>query len=336
MQTAGPFAEEGIILLKIQGKKNRRPQFSPFPGYPPYLSIYPQNSMAGILYSLGAAFFWSIAVILFRKSGDTMSPVSLNLFKCLIALALLVPTLVVLGIPFFPECPASDWWILALSGIVGVTVADLFFFASLSRLGASLSAVVGCLYLPTVILLSYLFLDERLGPNGLIGGAFVLAALIVSSLHGKGAAVGKRDFVIGLMLGFLGILGLVVGILLVKEILNRSDVAWATTIRLFFAFLGMMVLMAFHPQRRRFWKEMMPSDSWRWAVPASITGNYFALLCWLAGMKYTFVSLAAILNQLSTIMIFILAALFLGERITVNRSISIALAVVGAVVAVYN
>ena len=265
-----------------------------------------------------------------------MSPIALNFFKCGIALTLLFPTLLVLQIPFFPECPASDWWMLAFSGVIGITLADVLFFASLARLGASLSAIVSCLYLPTVIVLSYLFLGERLGVNGLVGGTCVLAALIVSSLHGQSATVQKKDFMIGMALGSFGILWLVVGLLMAKEVLNRSEVAWATTVRLFFALLGMAALIVFHPRRRRILNEMRPSKSWVWAVPASITGNYCALLFWLAGMKYTLVSLAAILNQLSTIMIFILAALFLQEKITINRLISIALAIFGAIVAVFN
>lgn len=113
--------------------------------------------MVGIFYPVGAALFWSIAVILFRKSGDKMSPLSLNFFCCLVALVLLLPTLLVMQIPFFPDCPASDWWLLSLSGILGITLADSFFFASLVRLGAGLSSIVACLYLPTIIVLSYFF-----------------------------------------------------------------------------------------------------------------------------------------------------------------------------------
>jgi drug/metabolite transporter (DMT)-like permease len=66
------------------------------------------------------------------------------------------------------------------------------------------------------------------------------------------------------------------------------------------------------------------------ALPASIVGNYLAMLAWLAGYKYTLVSVAAILNQLSTIFTFILAAIFLKEPVTIPRVISIFLAICGA------
>jgi len=292
--------------------------------------------MAGILFPLGAALFWSIAVILFRKSGDEMSPLSLNLFCCLVALVLFIPTLLVMNIPFFPECPSSDWWILGLSGILGITLADSLFFASLGRLGAGLSSIVSCLNLPTIILLSYLFLGEHLTAKGLIGGALVLSAMIISSLHGRDFAVRKKDIVIGMIQGVLSVLAVAIGIIVVKDVLIRSDIVWATSVRLFIAFLGMVLMVILHPQRRKLFNEMRPSRTWMWAITASIMGHYLGLICWLAGMKYTLVSLAAILNQLSVILIFILAAVFLKEKITVHRSIAITLAKIGAIVTVYN
>jgi drug/metabolite transporter (DMT)-like permease len=58
-----------------------------------------------------------------------------------------------------------------------------------------------------------------------------------------------------------------------------------------------------------------------------------AMLAWLAGFKYTLVSVAAILNQLSTIFTFILAAVFLKEPVTLPRLIAIVMAVCGALLA---
>ena len=69
-------------------------------------------------------------------------------------------------------------------------------------------------------------------------------------------------------------------------------------------------------------------------MPASVCGNFIALLFWVAGMKYTTASQAGILNQMSTIFIFILAAIFLKEKITVNRSIAVA--VTGACLTIFG
>jgi drug/metabolite transporter (DMT)-like permease len=53
-------------------------------------------------------------------------------------------------------------------------------------------------------------------------------------------------------------------------------------------------------------------------------------------MKYTTASRAAILNQMSTIFIFILAAVFLKEKITTNKAVAICLAVSGALLTIFT
>ncbi len=60
-------------------------------------------------------------------------------------------------------------------------------------------------------------------------------------------------------------------------------------------------------------------------------GSYLALIFWIAGMKYTKVGVAAILNQSSTVYVLILAAVFLHEPFTRRKLLASALAVAGIV-----
>jgi drug/metabolite transporter (DMT)-like permease len=82
--------------------------------------------------------------------------------------------------------------------------------------------------------------------------------------------------------------------------------------------------------------ELKYSRAWYTALPASVVGNYIALLCWVAGMKYTTASQAGTLNQMSTIFIFIMAAVVLKEKITHQKLIAICLAVAGAYMTIFT
>lgn len=64
-------------------------------------------------------------------------------------------------------------------------------------------------------------------------------------------------------------------------------------------------------------------------IPGSILGTYLALVFWIGGMKYAPASVASALNQTSNIFIFVLAALFLKERITPYKIAGIIMAVAG-------
>ena len=54
------------------------------------------------------------------------------------------------------------------------------------------------------------------------------------------------------------------------------------------------------------------------------------LFCWLAGFKYAKAGVVALLNQTSTILIVVFAALFLKEPLTRLKVLAVIIAVIGA------
>lgn len=295
--------------------------------------------MLGSALSLGAALFWATSVILFKKSGETISPIPLNIYKSFLALILLAITMFALDVPFFPDKPLSEWALLAFSGVIGIAVADVLFFIALEKLGAGLVAIVECLYLPSVILLSTLFLGEVLSQGAVLGGLMILTAVVICSLpkrKGRVLEEKKKIDLSGIFYGCLAMFFVATGIVSIKSILDTTDVFWATYVRVFAGLIALLLLTAFHRERKTFYKELQFSKSWIYAFPASVSGNYLALLCWIGGMKYSSgASEAAILNQMSTIFTFILAALFLKEKIDANRLLSIFLAFTGACLTIF-
>lgn len=295
--------------------------------------------MTGSAFALASAFFWAVAVILFKKSGDGFSPLSLNIYKSLVAVVLLGLTMMILGIDFFPDLPVGHWLLLTLSGFIGITLADLCFFTALDRLGAGLVAILECLYLPSVLVFSFLLLDERLGPAGILGGILVMSAVVTGSLgpvHQSAAPIPRSSLISGIIIGSIGMILMALGIVMVKDILEQSDVFWATLVRVTSAAVTLGAVLMFHPRRQQYVNELKFSKTWYTALPASIAGNYIALLFWVAGMKYTTASKAGILNQMCTIFIFILAAVWLKEPITAQRAVAICLAVTGAWLTIMN
>jgi drug/metabolite transporter (DMT)-like permease len=287
----------------------------------------------GITCSAAAAFFWAVAIILFKKSGDHFSPMALNLFKCTVTLILLIPTLLLCGIDLFPEKPAYDWVMFCVSGLLGIALADTLFFMALSRLSAGMIAIVDCLYLPIVIFISFVFLDEILGIKGLFGATLVVIAIFVGSVSKKGITVTGIDFFFGIILGIFAIILIAGSIVMLKKLLEDTNVLWASFARVLAGTLGLYLIVLLSPGRKKLLAELYPSKTWFSALPASVAGNYIAMIAWLAGMKYTMVSIAAVLNQLSTVFIFILAAIFLKEPVTLPRVSATILAVSGAILA---
>ncbi len=298
--------------------------------------------MENIIYSgewlaLASAVVWAVAVILFRISGFNLRPLGINLGKNLFALLLIVLTTIITGAGFWPRVGSKPTLLLLLSGFLGIAVSDTLFLWTLKLIGASLTAIVDCVYAPFVIGLSYLFLGERLTPVQLLGVAMIVSAVVTisaSDTDNNHGPLSRKNLILGIILGVLAMAFVAVGIVIIKPILKDVPVVWATGVRLIGGTLP-LIFLPLAPARRRDFRPLLKLSTWKVLAPASFLGTYLSLMFWIGGMKYTFASVASALNQLSTIFIFILATVFLKERATTWRILAVALAFAGAFLATF-
>ncbi len=282
------------------------------------------------------AALWALAVILFKKSGESVNPIALNFFKSVLGAVLLVPTLMIVREPLVRDAPASDYLLLLFSGVLGVGIADSMFFKSLNLLGAGMSAIVDCLYSPFIIILSISFLGERLGLLQVLGVFLILSAVLTAATPGGRGALSRRDLVRGICWGASAMLAMAVGVVMIKPLLNRSPLLWVTEIRMLGGAAVLFFIMLFHKNRREMAGSLLAVKNWRYTLTGSVLGGYVCVILWLAGMKFTQASTASALNQTSNIFIFIFAALFLKEAFNRQRIIAIIVAVSGAFLVMFG
>jgi drug/metabolite transporter (DMT)-like permease len=282
-------------------------------------------------FALLTAVAWAFAVILFKKSGETVHPVGLNLFKDLFALALFIPTTFLFGEALWRDVPASAYALLLVSGALGIGLGDTFFFKSLNLLGAGLIAIVDCLYSPFIIGLSMLFLAERLSVLQGVGAALVVLAVLAASLEWRPGLINRRELAAGIAYGIAGLAAMAVGIVMIKPLLERSPLLWATEVRVVGGVAALAVILLFHRRRRAILSSVVRTRGWGYMLGGSFAGAYLAMVLWLAGMKYASASVASALNQTANVFIFVFAALLLREPITHRRTVGIVMGVVGAV-----
>ncbi|MFH0882554.1 MAG: DMT family transporter [bacterium] len=285
----------------------------------------------GEILSLITAVLWALSVILYKKSGETVRPLALNLFKCSFAFILLVPTALLLGVDLFPSLPSRVYIVTILSGLLGIGLADTIFFKSLNMIGAGRTAVVEASYAPYVILLSTIFLGERLNMGQGVGAALIVGAVFVATYTTteRNGTLPRRTLVIGVLLGLLASGLMAVGMVLVKPVLSGQSLYWATVWRLVGGLAALGVQLVFQPRRLQVLGSMIVRRGWPYMIAGAFFGQYITLITWLGGMKYTEASIAGTLNQTSTIFTFIFAAILLREPVTRRKLVAIVLAAAG-------
>lgn len=292
----------------------------------------------GQLFALLTAITWAVSLVLFKRSGETMPPLALNLFKNAIGIVLLLATLPVIGEGYgvITEQPIEDTYILIISGVIGLAVADTIFFTALNLCGVGIVSIVDCTYSPFTILFSFLLLGETLQTAHYVGGAMILTGVMISSRHAPPADRTRRQLLLGTVLAATSMAMMAFAIVCAKPVLTAADfpLITATLVRMLFGTILLGIFAAVSHRRKDYWAALKPNRAWRFAVPASILGAYLSMVFWLAGYKYAQASIAAILNQTSVIFAIVLATLFLKESFSPRKAIALLLAMAGVLMIV--
>lgn len=134
------------------------------------------------LAALGAAATWALGSLLFRRllrkqSGvRPPSPGALNLFKNSLAF-LAIGILWVIDGAELPSRESIPW--LVGSGLLGFSIGDTLYIASLPRAGVQRAAMVVLLTVPLASLLAFALFGSRLTPGVLVSMAVVLAGVLL-------------------------------------------------------------------------------------------------------------------------------------------------------------
>lgn len=278
----------------------------------------------GELFALASALAWAIGVVLYRRLGETLPPLALNFYKNLLVLGFVLPTVPLVSGFALPRLGAAELAICLLSGVLGIALADTLYFRALNRLGASRAGVISNFYSPFVIVLSYLFLAERLAPLQIAGFFLVsIGVFLVSRPERSGNGHAELGAV---LTGMLSIFLMAAAIVMVKRILEAQPLLWIVLLRLLGGILGMLLIFAFTGFPRA-----LPVSHIRWSLllPAAFVGQYLSMIFWLGGYKHTQASVAAILNESSSVFIVLLAWLMLGERVAPLTAVGIVLSLTG-------
>lgn len=282
----------------------------------------------GETYSIAAAGTWALGVIGYAKLGRSLAPQRLNWLKNLLVLAMLLPGTLWMEGWAGPALSPLQVLVCALSGLLGIGIADTIYFRSLNALGPGHMGVLGNLYSPMMIVLSFLFLGERLSAQQLFGFALVSSGVVVVSSSGAGVAP-VRGHLRHVLYAVAAILLMASSVIMVKRILESHSVWWVSSLRVAGGVAGLWLVGAVTARERVAAVTPLPWRGWLLLVAAAFVGQFLSMVFWLNGYKYTSASVAAILNETASIFILLFAWLLVGEAISRRRLFGAALAIAG-------
>lgn len=286
----------------------------------------------GELFAISSALIWALAVILFRRSGETLPAFELNLFKNFFGLILLIPTILLVNGFTLPGYSPTELFLVFMSGLLGIAVADTWYLKALNMMGASRTGIVSSLFSPFVIFLSAIFLGERLVSWQWLGFILVMSGVLLVTWRSHRSVVDTADVKKGAMYGVGAVFMMAAGVVMVKEILETQPFLWTVELRIAGGICGMLVYMLLTARWQSVKQNFSQPQPWGTVMFASFLGSYFALILWLLGYKLIDASVASVLNETNVAFIVFLAWLMLGEQINRRKLAGLALTIGGVII----
>jgi drug/metabolite transporter (DMT)-like permease len=290
--------------------------------------------------SILSALAWAIGIMLYRQLGASLSPLRLNFLKNLLVLGMMLPAIPLAHGLALPHFTAFELFAAITSGVVGIGIADTLYFRALNELGAGRMGIIGNFYSPLVIVLSYLFLGERLLPLQLLGFAFVSIGVWVAAWprelaasHTPGTPVAPdpplapptpRHTARGLGFALLAVALMACAIVLVKRVLEAQPLLWVTGLRMAGAIAAMFLIALWRGETAQL-TPRAPGLPWKKLFIAAFVGQFLAMVLWMAAYKFTLASVASVLGETASIFILLLAAIWLKEPLTPRSTAGVVL-----------
>ena len=204
--------------------------------------------MIGILCAFGAATSWTYACFIWRSQTKKYNSIDINLTKNLIAFFIFIPAFSYLS----SLAELKYFFILLISGIIGIGLGDTFYLKSLQTIGTRKTLSVETLSPLMAALSGEIFINENLTTKSWIG--IVIASISLFIILKKGSDLkdgnpsysGKNKFKI-FAFPLLSVLCAVIGGLFSRIVFLQSNLSpfLTTEIRLLGAIIFLITLKRF-------------------------------------------------------------------------------------------
>jgi drug/metabolite transporter (DMT)-like permease len=264
---------------------------------------------------------WSATATFFTLAGQKVGSVVVNRMRLLLAILFLMVTHWLLLGTLLPLTAAQErWFWLAISGVIGLAVADGFLFQAYVWIGPRLGSLVMSLSPVVSALLAWLFLAERLNIGQMVGMALAIGGVMWVVLERNGpmrTSPDRRRYVWGILFGLGAATGQAIGLITAKKGLSGDFPALsANLMRMLAAAVALWMITLVQGQVGATMQRLI---SQRQATLNIISGAFFGpfLGVWLSliAIQLTHIGVASTLMALPPVFLLPISHFVFNERL---------------------
>ena len=292
------------------------------------------ENFTGELAGLGAALAFSFTSVFFTLAGRKLGAISTLALSMPISCVILIGLhYLTLGEIFPTSAPIERWLYLGISSISGFVISSLFILRAFQSIGTRLTLLIGSLAPILSAILAWIFLDQALSANSVVGIVLVVAGIVwVVSEGGKGARTDMdSNYRKGLLFALAGALGQAIAFVFSSQgVAGDFPPMSASLMRTIVAVVTVWVMLAAQGTLRHNLQLIQTeSHSMKFIFVASVTGPVIGASFVLLALQYASVGVASTLINTTPIMIIPIGYFIFKEHITLHAILGTIVAIIG-------
>jgi drug/metabolite transporter (DMT)-like permease len=290
----------------------------------------------GELVALSTAICWSFGTILFGYAGRRVGSFTINTIRItLAALLLAVGNLLIEGQILPASCTHHQLLILAISGVIGLTIGDGCYFKSLVILGPRISSLLTASSPIFAVIIAWVFVGQQMGMLDLSGIALTLAGIswviLERNRNSFGAQAGPKA--LGYLLGICGSVAQAVALTMAKVGMGDNIPPLnASFVRMVSAAIAIWIFAVIIGRMTRIRKALKDSKAMTAIGAAAVVGPFLGIWLSLLSIQYTKIGIASTLMATTPLFIIPLVMIIHKEQPSIRAIFGTAAAVGGVAI----
>ncbi len=283
----------------------------------------------GELAGLTAAFLWAIASLLFRQLGTTLPPLTLNFYKGILSIGLLLLVLVLRADPTM-AMSTQGLILLLISGVIGIGIGDTCFFAALNRLGEQRTVLMAeTLAPPLTTLFAFVTLAELPPVLSAVGMIITITGVAWVIVERTSTPTPGSSPVAGILFGLGATTCQAVGAVLSRAALTQADIdPLVSALLRIVGGVGILVIALPMAREPYYSQHFNSAKLWGMVTLATVLGTFLGISFQQLALKFANAGVAQTLFATSSLFVLPLTALR-GESLTLRTSLGALIAVGG-------
>jgi drug/metabolite transporter (DMT)-like permease len=287
------------------------------------------------------ACLWTGSSVLFTTAGRRIGFFSVNAYRSLMAVVLLVLAHIFFLGSVLPAVSSAQWFWMGLSGIVGLGVGDFGLFAAYVLIGPRRSTLIMASSPIFASVGAYVMLGETFSYLATLGIAITIAGIIVVLLERENerteTADGVKRKTWGVFAAFVAALGQGVGLVFSKKgmylgVTVAMNAVSAALIRMTLATLFVWICALFLRKLPELQKTTRDKKGLKYVAGGAVIGPFLGMTLSMFAVAYTETGIAQTLMSLMPLLIIPLLWVVYREKTNLRGILGAAFAVVGVAI----